>query len=78
MRGLSERLPVQAVMLTGSVARGDFNVWSDIDVVVVAESLPERLRDRLALLHAYRTEPGGPAQESAGARCSRLRHPAGG
>lgn len=56
-RGLSERLPVQAVILTGSVARGDFNVWSDIDVVVVAESLPARLPDRLALLHA--DAPGG-------------------
>jgi predicted nucleotidyltransferase len=28
------RLPVKAVVLAGSVARGDFNVWSDIDIVV--------------------------------------------
>lgn len=49
---LSARLPVGAVVLAGSVARGDFNVWSDIDVVVVADALPERLPDRLALLAA--------------------------
>ncbi len=49
---LSARLPVRTVVLAGSVARGDFNVWSDIDIVVVAEALPERLLDRLALLAA--------------------------
>jgi hypothetical protein len=32
------------------VARGDFNVWSDIDVLVIADKLPERLPDRLAAL----------------------------
>jgi predicted nucleotidyltransferase len=51
-RALSERLPVRAVVLAGSVARGDFNVWSDIDVLVVADDLPPRLPDRLALLSA--------------------------
>jgi predicted nucleotidyltransferase len=49
---VSARLHVSAVVLAGSLARGDFNVWSDIDVVVVAEALPERLPDRLALLGA--------------------------
>jgi hypothetical protein len=49
---LSARLPVSAVVLAGSVARGDFNVWSDIDVIVIADALPERLPDRLALLGA--------------------------
>jgi uncharacterized protein len=44
------------VVLTGSVARGDFNVWSDIDVLVVADELPARLPDRLALLA---DAPGG-------------------
>jgi predicted nucleotidyltransferase len=56
-RALSERLPVQAVVLVGSVARGDFNLWSDIDVLVVTDALPERLPDRLALLSA--DAPGG-------------------
>jgi predicted nucleotidyltransferase len=51
-RALSERMPVRAVVLAGSVARGDFNVWSDIDVLVIADALPARLPERLALLDA--------------------------
>ena len=48
---LDKRLGARCVMLVGSLARGDFNVWSDIDLLVVAEPLPERLPERLALLH---------------------------
>jgi len=51
-------LGAQAMVLVGSVARGDFNKWSDIDVVVVAENLPERLGDRLALLGPTHRPPG--------------------
>jgi hypothetical protein len=40
-----------AAAVVGSVARGDFNVWSDVDVVV-AEEVPERMPDRAALLTA--------------------------
>ena len=47
---LSRRLAVQRIAVAGSVARGDFNVWSDIDVVIVAEELPARAADRAALL----------------------------
>ena len=47
---LSERLPLAAAAVVGSVARGDFNVWSDVDVVVVAEQLPARAPDRGLLL----------------------------
>ena len=47
---LSGRLPLVAAAVVGSVARGDFNVWSDIDVVVVADELPERTPDRMWLL----------------------------
>lgn len=54
---LADRLPdLVAVVVVGSVARGDFNVWSDTDVVVVARGLPERDRDRWALLCPL--EPG--------------------
>ncbi len=49
---LAERVPVIAAVVAGSVARGDFNVWSDVDVVVVAENLPSRTPDRAALLTA--------------------------
>jgi len=37
---------VRAVVVVGSVARGDFNEWSD--VIVVAERLPARFLDRQA------------------------------
>lgn len=46
-RGLDARLGVRAVVVFGSVARGDFNVYSDIDVLVVAEHLPGDYRQRL-------------------------------
>lgn len=44
------RLRAQGIVVVGSVARGDFNKWSDLDVVVVAEDLPETLPARLALV----------------------------
>ncbi|HWB71961.1 MAG TPA: nucleotidyltransferase domain-containing protein [Egibacteraceae bacterium] len=47
---LDPQLGARAVVVFGSVARGDFNVWSDVDVLVVAERLPERALDRLAAL----------------------------
>jgi hypothetical protein len=47
---LEPSLGVRAVVIFGSVARGDFNVWSDIDVLVVADGLPDRPLDRLAVL----------------------------
>ena len=62
VRRLAERLPVHQAAVVGSVARGDFNVWSDVDVVVVADGLPERMLDRLDLLmegRPPRVEPIG-------------------
>lgn len=35
---LGERLGRVSVVLFGSYARGDFNLWSDIDVIIVSES----------------------------------------
>ena len=49
---LQGRVPVRAAVVVGSVARGDFNLWSDVDVVVVADRLPERAPDRSAVLVA--------------------------
>lgn len=46
-QGLDARLGVRAVVVFGSVARGDFNTYSDIDVLVVAERLPADYRERL-------------------------------
>jgi hypothetical protein len=49
---LAARLDVVAVAVFGSVARGDFNKWSDVDVLVVARGLPDGARERIALLGA--------------------------
>ena len=43
---LARRRPLAAAAVVGSVARGDFNIWSDVDVVVIAEGLPERAPER--------------------------------
>jgi predicted nucleotidyltransferase len=52
--GLAQRIRIVQAAVVGSVARGDFNVWSDVDVIVVAEGLPESALDRLELLMADR------------------------
>lgn len=46
VRALGRRIPLSAAAIAGSVARGDFNVWSDVDVVIVSDALPERVPDR--------------------------------
>lgn len=48
--GLDPALGVVAVVVIGSVARGDFNRWSDVDVLVVAEHLPLGWQERLDAL----------------------------
>ncbi|MCE4604427.1 MAG: nucleotidyltransferase domain-containing protein [Aeropyrum sp.] len=57
---LKEALGRVSVLLHGSYARGDFNLWSDIDLIVVSERF-EGLRplDRYELLPDYppRVEP---------------------
>ena len=50
VRRLSGRLRIHQAAVVGSVARGDFNVWSDVDVVVVADALPQRMLDRTFVL----------------------------
>lgn len=50
VQSLSERLPLRAAAVVGSVARGDFNVWSDVDVVVVADELPDAPAARTRVL----------------------------
>ncbi|MDQ3090515.1 MAG: nucleotidyltransferase domain-containing protein [Actinomycetota bacterium] len=47
---LGDVLDLVGAGVIGSVARGDFNVWSDIDVLVIAEGLPSRYLDRATLL----------------------------
>jgi hypothetical protein len=57
VESLALRVHVLAAVVVGSVARGDFNMWSDVDVVVVAESLPERAPERGRVL--AEDAPGG-------------------
>jgi predicted nucleotidyltransferase len=49
-RRLAGRVRLVAAVVVGSVARGDFNLWSDLDVLVVADGLPASGRARLDLL----------------------------
>ena len=49
-RCVSERLGAVTAVLFRSYARGDFNEWSDIDVLVVARSLPRNPLERLDLV----------------------------
>jgi predicted nucleotidyltransferase len=50
VEALGKRIGLVAAAVAGSVARGDFNLWSDIDVVVVANGLPPRAPERAGLL----------------------------
>ena len=43
-------LAVKGAVIFGSVARGDFNLWSDVDLLVVAAAVPNRFVERLAAL----------------------------
>ncbi|MGI8575942.1 MAG: nucleotidyltransferase domain-containing protein [Egibacteraceae bacterium] len=45
---LDVALGVRAVVVFGSVARGDFHDASDVDVLIVAEHLPQRALERNA------------------------------
>ncbi len=49
---LATRQEVAAVVVFGSTARGDFNKWSDLDVLVIAPGLPGEWRSRAELLMA--------------------------
>lgn len=50
VESLDPGLGVCAAVVFGSVARGDFNLWSDIDLLVVAHHLSTRPLDRAAAL----------------------------
>lgn len=52
VEALAAELPDLVAAVGGSVARGDFNRWSDVDVVVVSDRLPDDARARLDVLHA--------------------------
>ena len=39
VRAKATTLPIRSAYLVGSMARGDFNLWSDIDIVIVSDGL---------------------------------------
>lgn len=47
---LDPALDIRAVVIFESVARGDFHDSSDVDVLIVAGGLPERVLERNALM----------------------------
>jgi len=49
---VSEILEEITAILYGSYARGDFNEWSDIDVLIIAKELPQNPLERLNLIDA--------------------------
>ncbi|GLV49136.1 hypothetical protein TJA_22380 [Thermus sp. LT1-2-5] len=52
-RRVREALGEAKVYLFGSVARGDFNLASDVDLLVVSPHLPQDPLERLALLQRF-------------------------
>ncbi|MGI8778131.1 MAG: nucleotidyltransferase domain-containing protein [Acidimicrobiales bacterium] len=56
--GAGPMLGAQVIVVVGSVARGDFNRWSDIDMLVVVDELPDDFQGRLALLGPTGKPPG--------------------
>jgi len=50
---LSEVLTLVSAILYGSFARGDFNLSSDIDVLVISDSLPPNPLTRLEFLYQF-------------------------
>ena len=49
---LRERLGKVTAVVYGSVARGDFNLGSDVDILIVAEGLPNHPLVRMDLLYS--------------------------
>lgn len=49
---LRERLGKVTTIVYGSVARGDFNLGSDVDVLIVAEGLPSHPLARMEMLYS--------------------------
>ena len=49
-----------AIILYGSLARGDYKKGSDIDIIVIADNLPPKFTDRIEFLLSF--SAGGPIE----------------
>jgi hypothetical protein len=47
---LVEKLRPRSIILYGSMARGDYGVGSDVDILVISDDLPPNFLERLRLL----------------------------
>ncbi len=54
---VSSKLGKLTGVLYGSMARGDYNVWSDIDFLVISDRLPKHPLKRLEFLYALTDIP---------------------
>lgn len=54
---VSSKLGKFTCVLYGSMARGDYNVWSDIDFLVISDKLPENPLKRLEFLYSLTETP---------------------
>jgi hypothetical protein len=57
---VADEVSLVAAVVFGSYARGDFNTWSDIDVLVISDGLPDDTRARLDLLWRHGAGPVSP------------------
>lgn len=57
MKTLESRIRLKAAILFGSAARGQADGWSDLDLCVISEDLPEDFRQRTDLL--WQEKPAG-------------------
>lgn len=57
---VASEVSLVATVVFGSYARGDFNTWSDIDVLVISDALPSDARARLDLLWRHVAGPVSP------------------
>lgn len=53
INAISEKLGPLCAILTGSVARGDFNLHSDIDILIISDRLPSSPLERSKLLYRH-------------------------
>lgn len=73
----AKRLGKVSVILYGSFSRDDFNAWSDIDLIIVAERLPKNIIKRQEVLYLFKIpkiEPKGYTKEEF-IEMIKMRHP---
>lgn len=56
-KAVSSKLGKFTGILYGSMARGDYNIWSDIDFLVISDKLPENPLKRLEFLYSLMDMP---------------------